>query len=94
MNKLTTIEVTNKVKIQSANLTACVVPLKDFHDTFPSNSPYGQINLKKAYRATSGVRTTANINFFLEKGSIYLLPESRQGLERDLEILRLARSIL
>ncbi len=69
------------------------VTVKDFKTRLSDDdngNAYGNENLKTVYRRLGGECANREINFYMTDGYIYLLPESGEGLDRDIWLIKKA----
>lgn len=72
------------ISIPNTSLIASVISVEVFEEiTGIENESYAQKFLKKAYLKTSGINTTAGLNFMVHNGKVYIIPESGKGFNED-----------
>lgn len=76
------------------DIIACKIPLAKYKELIDQNlGPYDQKNLKKAYRTICRVYPFNEINFYIEKGYIYLFQAGRYGISHDLMVLEIIKNL-
>lgn len=70
--------------IQLEKITACKINTEDYKKT---NDDYKQESLKETYESLTGLKSENNINYLIDNGCLYLIPQSTKGFQQDLENL-------
>lgn len=83
-----------KLNNEELGILACKLTLDEFKKISVGSKYYSRQNLKIVFNTVFPKATKTNINFILSQGYIYLVPESGQGFETDLAIIKKVLKLL